>query len=211
MSRCLQVVLGVMLLSPFAFAQVINQGVLDAYQVRYAANLAAGDSFVNLTNAGDVPVEEWSAVVNADPVGDMCANVYVFAEDQQLIACCSCPLTPNHLRTLSVNNDLISNTLTPGVPIGVTVALLAVADQGACDAANVTAAQLAPGLRAWGTTIHALPGGGYGVSETAFSPAELSASELSKLTAYCGFIEANGSGYGICKSCANGAAGAARQ
>jgi hypothetical protein len=174
---------------------------------------------VNLTNAGSPSVscnainnpnnEATCASVN-DP-GSICANVYVFAEDQQLIACCSCPLTPNHLRTLSVQNDLISNTLTPGVPIGITIALLAVTDVGGCNASNVDPALLTPGLRAWGTTIHAVPGGGYGVSETRFSDAELSASELTKLTSYCGFIQANGSDFGICKSCGDGAAGAVKQ
>jgi len=148
--------------------------------------------------------------VVSDPIGDICANVYVFAEDQQLIACCACPLTPNHLRTLSTVNDLISNTLTPGVPIGVTVALLASdGSSGSCNPASP--GDLAPGLRAWGTTLHALPGGGYGVTETPFAHAALSPTEFAKLTSYCGFIQADGSSYGICKSCANGAAGAAKQ
>ena len=89
----------------------------DAVQVGYAANLGAGDSVVNLTSAGTVD--------GFDPAGDICANVYVFAEDQQLIACCTCPLTPNHLKTLSAQKDLISNTLTPGVPIGITTMLVA--------------------------------------------------------------------------------------
>src|SRR3974390_3267909 len=52
------------------------------FKLGYAANLAAGDSTVNLTNSG---------LRNGfDPDGDICANVYVFAEDQQLIACCAC-------------------------------------------------------------------------------------------------------------------------
>lgn len=58
-----------------------------------------------------------------EPESDICANVYVLADDQQLIACCACPLTPNHLQTLSVKNDLVSNTLTPGIPTDVTSAL----------------------------------------------------------------------------------------
>jgi len=175
----------------------------DAYQVRYAANMNIGDSEVNLTNAGTVG--------GFEPDGNICANVYVFAEDQQLVACCTCPLTPNHLKTLSVRNDLISNTLTPGVPIGVTVALLA-STGGTCNASTVTVGTLVGGLRAWGTTIHAAPDGTYDVTETSFLPADLGdGSELTKLTTYCGFIQANGSGYGVCKSCREGAAGAAHQ
>ena len=198
MSKAMRIILGVTLLSTAAFAEV----PYDAFQVRYAANLAAGDSVVNLTNAGSLN--------GFDPIGDICANVYVFAEDQQLIACCACPLTPNHLRTLSVQNDLINNTLTPGVPIGVTIALLASPQVGPkCDASAPSG--FAPGLRAWGTTLHAAPGGGYAVTETEFSKAQLSETEFGKLTSYCGFIIADGSGYGICGSCQNGAAGATKQ
>ena len=201
----LKTLLATLALSVAALAQQF-----DAYQVRYAANMNIGDSVVNITNAGTVG--------GFEPTGNICANVYVFAEDQQLISCCSCPLTPNHLKTLSVRNDLISNTLTPGVPIGVTIALLATGNvqpaavgDPICNASTVTPDTLAPGLRAWGTTIHAKPDGTYGVTETEFLPAQLSATELAKLTTYCGFIQANGSGYGICKSCREGAAGAARQ
>ena len=189
------------LLAALAFAAVAFAQPPDAYQVRYAANMNIGDSVINLTNAGTAG--------GFEPSGNICANVYVFAEDQQLVSCCTCPLTPNHLKTLSVRNDLISNTLTPGVPIGVTVALLG--STGTCNASTVTAGTLVGGLRAWGTTIHAAPDGTYDVTETEFIPAGLSASELTKLTTYCGFIQANGSGYGICKSCREGAAGAARQ
>ena len=194
-------ILATLLLVTVASAQLVNAPP-DAYQVRYAANFLAGDSVVNLTNAGTVS--------GFDPTGDICANVYVLAEDQQLVACCACPLTPNHLKTLSARNDLINNTLTPGVPTAVSVALLAT--QGpACNAATVTEADLVGGMRAWGTTLHALPGGGFGVTETEFSPAALSVTELQKVTSYCGFIQAIGSGFGICNSCRQGAAGAAKQ
>ena len=52
-----------------------------------------------------------------------------------------------------------------------------------------------------------IPAGGYGVTETEFAKSDLSVSELAKLTTYYGFIQANGSGYGICKSCRQGAQG----
>jgi hypothetical protein len=186
-------------LATVASAQLVN-APHDAYQVRYATNFLAGDSAVNLTNVG--------AVNGFEPAGNICADVYVFAQDQQLVACCACPLTPNHLKTLSVEKDLINNTLTPGVPTAVTIALLA---STSCNAATVTAGSLVSGLRAWGTTLHAAPGGGYGVSETEFSPAPLSVTELAKATSYCGFIQAIGSGYGICSSCRQGAQGSVKQ
>ena len=179
----------------------------DVYQVRYLANLNAGDSFVDVTNTGGNG--------GIDPVGDICANVYVFAADQQLIACCSCPLTPNHLKSLSGKNDLINNTLTTSLTNEISVGLLVTANPTgnatSCNPANVMLSQLTVGLGAYATTLHALPGGDYGVTETKFSAVGLSAGELSKLTQLCGFIQADGSGYGICGSCEVGAAGAKRQ
>jgi hypothetical protein len=51
----------------------------------------------------------------------------------------------------------------------------------------------------------------YGVTETAFTPATLSAAELTRITSLCGFIQSNGSGFGICAGCALGGLGAVAQ
>jgi hypothetical protein len=204
MRKFFNVMLGVALLSTAAFAQLVP-GPFDQYQVRYAANLGAGASVIDLTNAG---------TVGGDDVNDLiCANVYVFAQDQQLISCCACPLSPNDLQSLNVQTDLINNTLTPGVPTGVTIGLVATEDlqipaPHTCNAAipDITV----PGLRAWGTTLHAAPGGTFALTETEFSFAGLSIGEYAKMTSFCAFIQADGSGFGICNSCAPTAAGAAK-
>jgi hypothetical protein len=190
-----------LLLATAAFGQLATP-LTDAYQVRYAANLGVGDSFVNLTNTG--------VTGGFDPAGNICANVYVVDAAQEVLACCSCPLTPNHLKTLSVVNDLTSNLLTPGIPTSVTIALLA-SSGPTCSAATVTANSLVSGLRAWGTTLHATPTAGqFAVAETPFASSLLSVTEFTKLTLYCNFIQAY-SGYGICKSCRQGAQGSAKQ
>jgi hypothetical protein len=68
---------------------------------------------------------------------------------------------------------------------------------------------------AWGTTIHSSNTGGVGgpwtVTETPFTPASLSYGELNRLAALCTFINANGSGFGICRSCRLGGLGGERQ
>ncbi len=176
----------------------------DTFQLRYAANLNIGDSFVNVTNAGTLS--------GNDPTGRICVNVYTFDPAEELVSCCACPVTPNGLASLSVRNDLISNTLTPGVPTSVTIKLLASTPvAGACNAASPTASNLARGMRAWGTTIHSLSTApaSYGVSETPFTISQLSPTELAKLSSFCGFIQAVGSGFGICNSCRSGALGGA--
>jgi hypothetical protein len=193
-----------------AFAQVDSP-----YQVRYASNLNIGDSVINITNSG-ARGADLQAGTAASITGSICANVYAFSPDEQMISCCSCPVTPNGLRALSAQRDLISNTLTPAVPTSITIKLLAtVPVGGSCNnsAAAVTTNELAPGMLAWGTTIHAAPVTPvvYSVTETPFSPATLSAGELFRLGTLCNFILANGSGFGVCRSCQLGGLGAVKK
>jgi hypothetical protein len=188
-----------LLFAAAAFAQ--NPVTADStFQVRYAANLNIGDSVVDITNTG--------ATGN-----NICVNVYTFAPDEQEISCCTCQVTPDGLASLSVKNSLINNTLTGVVPPAVVIKLIAT--KGACNAATVTVGNLVTGMAAWGTTIHALPvtpgspATTYGVTETAFTPSTLSAAELERATSLCGFIQTDGSGFGICGGCATGGLGAA--
>lgn len=130
-----------------------------------------------------------------------------------MVACCSCPVTPDALQSLSVQQDLISNTLSPSTPQSVVIKVLASLPGPSCDPTSLTLSILEPGLRAWGTKLHALPGSPttYGLTETGFLSGGLSPEELTHLTSFCGFVESNGSGFGICKSCRAGGLGGAKQ
>lgn len=188
-----QLTLATLAISAVGFAQ--SPATADApFQVRYASNLNIGDSLVNITNSGASGQT-------------LCANLYTFDPAEELISCCTCTVTPNALISLSVLKSLVSNPLTPAIPTSVVIKI--VGSTGACNAGAV--ASPAPGILAWGTTIHAnsatTPVSYFG-TETAFSPATLSASELTHITSTCGFIEGNGSGFGICRGCANGGLGA---
>src|SRR5262252_1657300 len=189
-------------LATAAFGQAIPGVPSDAFQVRYAANLNVGDSVINISNAG-------TQNTAAGALTNICANVYTFSPDEQLVSCCSCVVTPNALVSLSVVSDLISNTLTPARPNSVVVKLVATAGT-TCNASNVPVANLAAGMVAWGTTLHTGPAG-VAVTETGFKEKGLSAAELARITSFCGFIQANGSGFGICRSCRMGGQGAVRQ
>jgi hypothetical protein len=187
-------------LSAAAFAQS-SVNADGPYQVRYAANLNLGDSYINLTNS-------------AASGGNICVGVYTFSPDEQLVSCCSCVVTPNALKSLSVKGDLISNTLTPAVPTAVVVKL--VATTGAtCNAATST--NLATGLLAWGTSLHliplaaGMPATAIAIEGSAFSTATLSSPEFTRMTNLCSFIQSNGSGYGICRSCRLGGLGASQK
>jgi hypothetical protein len=207
------------LASVAAFGQTttVDQSVADTgFQVRYASNLTIGDSVINMTNTGASSTSDGLGIGGAQN-GNICASVYAYSPDEQLVSCCSCNVTPNGLNSLSVKNDLASNTLTPIVPSALVIKILATSPTTCSNttAATVQRADLRKGLVAWGTTIHALPAGGgvttYGVTETEFHNSELSEAERIRMTQLCSFIRANGSGYGICKSCAVGGLGAGKK
>ncbi|HTA43186.1 MAG TPA: putative Ig domain-containing protein, partial [Bryobacteraceae bacterium] len=188
-----------------------------AYQVRYAANLNIGESYINIANPGT----DGAPLLGpgfGPAAGNICVNVYAFDPNEELVSCCSCLVTPNQTVNLGVNRDLISKTLTGVVPNSVTVKLVStLAGPGGvgntCNnsAATVTTGLPACGLTAWGTTLHATPTlGNYATTETPFTPAILSAGEMASLAGRCSSIVGNGSGFGICSSCRAGALGAAK-
>jgi hypothetical protein len=74
--------------------------------VTYFTNPGPCDSTIRMTDPG-------TTTANG---GDVCADTYVFDSAQELQECCSCPLTPDGLRTLSLKTDLLGNTLTGEYP-----------------------------------------------------------------------------------------------
>jgi hypothetical protein len=92
----------------------------SSFQVSYAANPSAGESYINLINTGTNGASLLGPGFGA-AVGNICVNVYAFAPDEQEISCCSCLLTPNSVANLGVNRDLTSTTLTGVVPASVVI------------------------------------------------------------------------------------------
>jgi len=198
----------------FAQAQTLD----GPFQVSYAANPAAGESIVNMINDG----------ANGAPLlgpgfggaaGNTCVNVYAFDPGEELIACCSCLLTPDQVVNLGVNANLTIKTQTGVVPSSVTIKLLnTLAGDGtktsctnSAALANTAAFPLARGLVAYGTTPQQLTGTGvYSMVEHPFIPAVLSAGEFASITGRCASLIGNASGYGICQQCRPGALGAAK-
>lgn len=135
--------------------------------------------------------------------GYLCAMVYVFNWDQQMAECCGCSQSPNGLRTLSVQKDLTSNTLT-GKPTTDGVIKIVSAKMNGCTAAtNVTPT---PNLREWATHVQNVKVGtavSYPITETEFTDSTLGSVELANLQAQCGFIGILGSGQGVC-TCGRG-------
>jgi hypothetical protein len=189
------------------------------FQVRYAANLNVGEAYIDISNTGANGAPLAGPGFGAT-VGNLCVNVYAFSPDEQLVACCSCLVTPNGLVHLGVNGDLTSRTLTGVIPTSVVVKLLAtLAGAGGTGSSCASSAALAGapafplvprGMVAWGTTLHP-QGAGFVTTETAFTPASLSPGEFSSITGRCASMLGNGSGFGVCNSCSQGGLGGAKK
>ena len=187
------------------------------FLVRYAANLTSGDAVINITNTGA------NGAALAGPgfggaAGNICMNVYAFSPDEQLVSCCSCLITPNGLVSLSVNQDLVNNTLTGVRPNSVVVKLVNTLAGDGTGASCTNSAALAGsvafptagGSMAFGTTVHVGAAGSFPVAETPFLKATLSPAELASITNRCTNIIGNGSTFGICRSCRGGGLAAGR-
>jgi len=178
----------------------LAQGISDVYWVNYYSN-----RFFNPT--GPAPFDQTVRIINPGEQGTplsaghgaVCADIYVFNDDQEMEECCECRITANGLLTLSVNNNLTGNPLT-GFPPPRNGVIKIVSDNRAnCDA---TSPVPTPDIRAWATHLQAPGGPALVTTEDEFLVANLQQDELSFLGQACSFVLFLGSGKGRC-SCSN--------
>lgn len=160
----------------------------DTFKVDYFSygNTPPYDATLRLTNAGTAG-------------GSLCAALYVFSPDQEMSECCSCYLTPDGLRTLSVNNDLLGNPLQGNALSMGTIGIASTKVRGGGCATYPTYLTPTAGVRAWATHLQQ-----WGIlTETLSQDATLSISEIKRLQTECYAIQVDGRGAGLC-SCGMG-------
>jgi hypothetical protein len=202
-TRRLSAAVLVLLVAAFAvpsFAQVVAN---DAYQVGYySANFQAGgngslyDQYVRIINTGQIG----SPMDPSTQQGKVCADIYVFDANQEMVECCSCPITANGLLSLSLQNSLLNLPLTSVIPSSGVIKI--VSDAG-CNEQSITT-PVNGGLRAFGTHLQLLnmmvpPLATNAVTtETQFQSAPLQNQEAGFLGQACSFVQYLGSGKGHC-------------
>ena len=180
-------VVGLLVLVPnAAFAQA-------TYYVDYYANNAgpAGtfDQIVRIINVGV------GGTPMTSPVGDICADIYVFDANQELIACCDQLITPNGLDSASVGNQLTNNPVTSVVP---PAGVIKIATTPAPCGTPLTAADAS--LAVVFATHLQVTGGATFVTETQILSSPLSVVEAEFLPQACSFARYVGSGRAFCTS-----------
>jgi len=151
------------------------------YQVRYAANLDRGESYIDIINTGANGASLMGPGIGG-PIGNICVNLYAILPDEEMDSCCSYLITPNQLVELGVNRDILSNPATAAPVTSVTLKLVGTLPGTGgvpTDCTNSAAlvaggATVVGGYTAFGTTLHANVGGGtYALTETPFLTAQL--------------------------------------
>jgi hypothetical protein len=165
-------------------SSAVAQSFPDTYQVNYYSNAhttGAPDGKVRVDNPG------------TNNGTDLCADVYVFDNTEELIECCGCNLTPDGLRTFSINSALQNpNAAHPS--------------WGKCDPTGGfsftnNSGNIAPtaDLRAWATHIQNRgPSGAFPATAEEFQDSTLATWELAYLQKACFGIRQLGSGRGVC-------------
>jgi hypothetical protein len=129
--------------------------------------------------------------------GPLCAMVYVFDTRQEMTECCACSLSPDDLRTLSVNQDLTNHPATGVIPRAGVVEIISAepASDQTCNASNLPAGGE---LAAWSTHIQILAADTFSTTEAPFEVVGLSGTHLSTLQSECGFLMTNTPGMCTC-------------
>lgn len=191
----------------FAIATVLCAGTAmaqlpdDTYFVTYYSNAhtTAPDATVRIDNPG------------AAAANNLCADIYVFDAVEEQVECCGCTLTPDDLRTLSVNSNLTHSPSSGVAPTSGVIKIVSAAPNaagGQCDPTGGASLNggfpnnivPTPDIRAWATHIQTSPAG---TSEEEFADSTLTQKELNNLQETCFGLRQLGSGRGVC-TCGSG-------
>jgi len=156
--------------------------------------LAAIGYFTQTTPDADAAIR----ITNTGSTGqNLCAMVYVFDQDQQMAECCGCLISPDGLRTFSLQKDFLSNPLTGTSPVAGSVMIVPAdpSSNPSCNAASITPWGLAV---AWTTHLQNAQTNQPATTEEPLSFTPLSSTLSSALQAQCNFVQQLGSGHGIC-------------
>jgi len=108
------------------------------------------DYFSNANSAG-APDGTYRITNPGTAGGSLCAAIFVFDPSQELSECCECLVSPDGLRTLSVNTDLTGNPLTGVILTTGLVKIISTPTKGGtCPLLPVSVTPVAS-IRSWGT------------------------------------------------------------
>ena len=120
----LLVVVGLLLLMSTVPAFAQGNYFVDYYSNNI--NPLAADQVIRAINTGvfGTPLTSLGQNGATPGTGDICENVYVFDNNQEMISCCACRLTPDELSSAAVGAQLTNHALTGTAPVAGVVKLV---------------------------------------------------------------------------------------
>ena len=155
----------------------------SVYQLNYFDNASSHiDQKIRIVNSGEQgsPLDVYA--------GTVCADIYVFDANQEMVECCACKITANANFTVSLNNQLIQRPLTGTAVTAGSIHIIGDKYPGC----NETAPQPTSGLLASKMQIQVVGPDNAPVSwatETNFQFAPLSDSQRTFLGQACSFVQ----------------------
>ncbi len=212
----------VVAMSGAAFAQIGSVTVDTPNYITTFYDVFTTNYFANNAIAG-APHGTFRATNDGSTETSLCANVYVFDDSQEFKECCSCPISPDGMRTWDINTDLNSNPANGRVANQGEIQVISTnagRNGSGCDATfgyqpfygGNNPVLLEPELESWATHVQLanLPNpkakppvaAAYSLTETASDEEELSYDELNFLATECALVTnpemGSGSGSGVC-------------
>jgi len=167
-----------------------------------------GDNIIRLVN----PNGSANGGLAGEEVSSLCAMIYVFDDDEEMVACCGCLISPAGLLSISVDHNLLVNPIIGGASDGVeegSIAILASEQTNGVGCAPGNTPGFTPSAATanlLGSITHNLavgnafnPGSTSGLTEIGlFDDANGDASNVTYLENECSALVGNGSDAGNC-------------
>jgi opacity protein-like surface antigen len=189
-------VVAIALISSSALAQVQTTGGDNTvYFVTYYSNNVSGapDATLRFINdgSGTLPVQPETTGSSSGSIS-LAANIYVFDDSQELIACGACWVSADGILSEDVKTELTNNPLTGRVPSRGVIKIIS------GYTGDPTSPGFVAGLRGWATHIQrATPtSGAYVTTEAPVEDANINDGEAALLTHLCYYAGLLGSGQG---------------
>jgi hypothetical protein len=185
----LSVLVAVMFLMFMAPSGACQTLATDVYQLTAFAN-----------NINPIGSDQLVRIINPGVSGEtLCADIYVFDDQQEMVECCSCSISADGLLTLSLKNDLTANSLLGTPPDRGVIKILSSREfAGPCQLLDAENPFVTPNLRAWMSHLE-LGNGVLALSDVRFDRSILSQPEAFFLPQACRFVTDFGGAKGICQ------------
>jgi hypothetical protein len=170
-----------------SMAQADTAGATPSFPTAYTVNYFNN---ANTASTDEIYIQNTTNESNTESSGstgaNICANIYAFYPDQELVGCCAVAITPNESWNNSVGQLMITIDNQGPLPTKGTIKVVATTDPGACNPAGHTLVLAPHSLQSWITHTNTLttPAGTF-MTEEPFAQTGEPTTDINLIAAEC--------------------------